>query len=171
MNATGRAGRQAGFSLLEFGVVCAVFAILSCVLLQKLWSYQQEAHALAMRAVLRNLQTALKIKLAQSYIHGHEQNISTLVGQNPMEWLAIKPSNYIGEISISNKNNVSENVWYFNKINKTLDYVLQGQNLFYGNRSKIISFHVELLRLPSSPAKPSPVPEDSIGVVLKQVRE
>lgn len=171
MSASGRRSRQAGLSLLEFGVVCAIFAVLCTVLLYRLWGYQQAAHDLARRTVLHHLNTALRIRSAQQYIHGNEQGAESLVGQNPMNWLSIKPANYIGEINFTGPENIPGNVWYFNKINRTLDYVLQDQNLFYGKQRKIISFHVELLRLPSSPAKPSQAPEPFSGVVLEQVRE
>lgn len=160
-----------GFTLFEFAATSAVSSILVVILMHRLWIYQEEAERIAMRAVLANLGTAVRTQTLALYLKGREGEVAALAGQNPMDWLAAKPANYRGEFSAPSLENIEGNSWFFDKSNKKLAYLLRERNFFYQKGLKPTYFHVELIRLPTSPARPSGTPKTIDGVVLNQVKE
>jgi general secretion pathway protein G len=166
-----RPGVARGFTLFELAVVAIVTSLLAVVLLQRLWSYQEVAEQAAMRSVLSSLSLGLRAQTLSLYTQGREADVAALAEQNPMQWLAAKPANYRGEFSAPSLEEIDGNSWFFDKSNKKLAYLLRERKFFDRNRSTPTYFHVELIRLPTSPARPSGTPETIEGVALNQVKE
>ncbi|MBI3229478.1 MAG: prepilin-type N-terminal cleavage/methylation domain-containing protein, partial [Burkholderiales bacterium] len=94
------AGRRAvGFTLIEVAVTVAIIAVLAGLLLDRIMFYRDQAEQVAMQQVIGNLRSALHLQLALLLARNREQELLQLSQQNPMDWLAEKPSNYFGEIS------------------------------------------------------------------------
>lgn len=89
--------RQRGFTLFELAVVASVFAILVGVFLNRAGYYQQQAQQLAMAQTLGALRTGLRVQVLQLYLADGRARIPALARQNPFDWLADKPANYLGE--------------------------------------------------------------------------
>ena len=163
------AGRQhwRGFALFELAICVAIMAIVASVLLQRLQFYQEQVERVAMEQVVVALRSALHAKLASLYISNGET--SSLVDQNPMDWLSRKPKNYLGEFYSPGPQEVAGDTWYFDRSGKNLVHLLTKGNLFQSNESKRVIFKVELnhLNLPQDKSLKAGGRHD--GVVLVQV--
>lgn len=146
---------QGGRGLFEFGAAVAIFGVLVAILLQRLNYYQEEAERVAVGQVVANIQSALKIRLAQGNLPGHGIDLDTLARQNPIELLATRPANYAGEYFSPTRQDVRPGNWYFDRYDKTLIYLLNSGKTFGIAEPKQLKYKVKLFRLPTSPAKPS----------------
>lgn len=145
---------QKGFKLLELAVATAIFAILVTLLLQRLWFYQEQAEQVAFKQVVANVRAALDIQLAQGHLPGHHVDLTMLSQQNPLDWLAEKPANYLGEFNGAPPVKAGGGYWYFDRNANSLIYLLKIRESFGTQQLKPLKFKVELLRLPKNPAKP-----------------
>ncbi len=163
--------QQAGFTLIELMVTIIVAAILASVLLDRMLFYRDQAEKVAMQQVVGNLRSALHMKLASLLARNREQELLQLAQQNPMNWLAEKPSNYLGEIDLSNAKNLEKGNWYFDTSDKRLLYLVAGNG---GDASKAegnqVYLKVKILRAdPAYPLARGPVRKPAVeGVVLEQ---
>lgn len=115
--------RRAGFSLLELVVAIAIVAILGGVLLERVMFYRVQAERVAMEQVAGNLRSALHLQLALLLVRNREQQIQELLQQNPMDWLAEKPSNYLGEVEAIEGAPLEKGHWYFERKGMRLLYL------------------------------------------------
>ena len=162
--------RWAGFSLFEMAVAAIIMALLAGALLQRLRDYREQAEQASVERMVGVLRTALVIKTAQLRARDAQQEIAALAGQNPMDWLTEKPSNYLGDYFSPDVNALSKGNWFFDRKTKVLVYLLNREKKFPQSTVKTISFRVEFIRLPSNPAKQNGAPETK-SVSLIQVHE
>ena len=162
--------QQLGAGLMEFGVGIAVLAILIFILLQRMQFYQAQAEQADVATVLAGVRSSLDIKLAQRYLPGKELDMAALAEQNPFDWLARKPANYLGEFFSPDERELEPGNWYFDRHGKVLVYLLNQRKTFGDAVQKRLKFKVKLLRLPTSIAKPSGAPEPS-GVTFDPVTD
>ncbi|MCY0910423.1 type II secretion system protein [Massilia antarctica] len=160
--------RSHGFSLLELAVCAVVIAVLTGVLLQRLLYYREQAELAAVEQLAGVLRTALVLKIGQLQARGKEADIPSLIGKNPIEWLAEKPRNYAGEYFAPTPAQVAPGNWYFDRKTKTLVYLISKEKKFPQGTVNRINFKVEFIRLPPIPAKQSGTSE-SQTVALTQV--
>ena len=162
--------KQHGASLLEFALATTIVAVLATILLQRIYYYQGEAEAAALRMTVANLQAALEIKVAQGKLPGRTFDLTILTEQNPFDWLKSKPVNYAGEYFSPSDSDIGAGNWCFDRADKSMVYLLNIRESFLDSRKKRLRFRVKLLRLPQSPAKPSGAPE-KLGVAVEQVKD
>ena len=162
--------KQRGASLLEFALIVVIVGILTTVLLQRIWHYQGEANAAAMRTTVANLRTALEIKVAHGKLPGGTIDLTILAEQNPFDWLKDKPPNYAGAYFFPSDADIGEGNWVFDRSDKSVIYLLNISSGFLDAPTKRLKFKVKLLRLPHSPAKPSGAPRP-LGVAFEQVKD
>lgn len=138
--------RQRGAGKFEFAVVAIIFAVLSGVLLQKMYFYQHEAEKLAIDRVLMILRAALADKASSLYLKGKAEDFRALERENPMRWLERPPPNYAGEFDAPKDGAVPAGSWYFDRSTTTLSYVLNNRDYFGEERSKRLNFKVRFAR-------------------------
>lgn len=149
----GRAWRR-GFTLFEFAIAVSVIAVLAAVLLSRLAAYQQEAERIAVQQTVGALRAGLRMKTLELYLADRQNQLSALAGQNPMQWLAEKPFNYLGEYATAEIENLPQSHWFFNRSNAELIYILKRGNTFGASRSELLQFKVSLQQAPASAARP-----------------
>ena len=136
---------QRGFSLFELAITVAIIGVLAGVLLSRVRLYQEEAERVAMENVLGVLRSALAMKHGQLVAQGKQDDVSKLLTINPMDLLAQKPANYLGELNPQQKEKISRGNWYFNRKKLLLVYIARTGATFQVSEKKQFSYKVELL--------------------------
>lgn len=162
--------QQLGAGLMEFGVAVAVLAIMAFMLLQRMQFYQARAEQADVATVVAGVRSSLDVKLAQRYLPGKEVDMAALTEQNPFDWLARKPANYLGEFFSPVEQDLEPGNWYFDRRSKVLVYLLNQRKTFGDAVQKRLKFKVKLNRLPTSIAKPPGAP-DTGGVTFEPVTD
>jgi prepilin-type N-terminal cleavage/methylation domain-containing protein len=145
-----QAGR--GFTLFELAVTVAVIGILMVVLLSRLNFYRNEVERLAFEQTVTALRTEVRLKALALMIAGREQESAALVGQNPVNWMAQKPENYLGEYNSPDINKLAPGHWFFDRNEGSLVYLLNRGNTFSKEGSELLQFKVSLLQVPGNSA-------------------
>ncbi len=162
--------RTSGFTLFEMAISAIIVALLAGVLLQRLRDYREQAELAAVGHLVGMLRTGLAIKTGQLRARNSEADALDLAGQNPLEWLSEKPPNYLGEYFSPEKSRLPKGHWYFDRKTKVLVYLLNNEKRFPQGTVNTLNFKVELIRLPSNPAKQNGTP-GTTTVSLIQVNE
>lgn len=115
--------RERGVTLLELVVVAAVIGVLVSVFLDRVLFYQERTEKWVMEMTARNIRTGLRMQLADMMIHNRQSEIPLLAEVNPINWLASKPSNYLGEYDGPEPEEIQASGWYFDVKDKTLVYL------------------------------------------------
>jgi len=156
-----------GFTLLEFAVSMALFALLAGGLLVRLADYQRESERVAAQGMMGAMRTALAVREAQLKGAGDGAAVAALRQENPFHWLAHLPRNYQGEYYRPRAGLVKEGSWYFDPSDRTVNYV-QYRDTFSSEIPKLLIFKVELFREPD-PIRTSERSEAEPGFALAQV--
>lgn len=119
-----------GFTLLELLVVIAIIGILGAVILDRILRYQEYAEKTAMEQTVGILRSALHLRLAEYLVRGKWQDVEKLVQSNPMDWLAQKPENYLGEHLNPKPGEIPSGNWYFDPKDHTLVYLVRSDRHF-----------------------------------------
>jgi prepilin-type N-terminal cleavage/methylation domain-containing protein len=138
--------KERGFTLFELAVTVAVIGILAAALLSRVTMYQEQAEKVAMENVVGVLRSALGMKAAQLVAQGRTQEMSKMLTMNPMDLLAQKPSNYIGEVYSPQKGKISPGNWYFNRKQLVLVYIARTGATFQVSHSRRFEYKIELIR-------------------------
>lgn len=141
------ARRPRGFSLVEFGVVACVLALLLGLLLNRLTYYQEAAERANFENTLQIYKTALQIRLAELIQERREFDARALEAENPTLLLAQQPANYGGELPPLPR----PGTWYFDPRAHELVYVVNtGARLQVAedNGMKTLRFRVRLIVQP-----------------------
>jgi prepilin-type N-terminal cleavage/methylation domain-containing protein len=136
---------QRGFSLFELAITVAIIGVLAGVLLSRLRLYQEEAERVAMDNVVGVLRSALSMRHGQLVAQGKQGDVNKLLTINPMDLLAQKPANYLGELNPQQKEKISRGNWYFNRKKLLLVYIARTGATFRVSEKKQFSYKVELL--------------------------
>lgn len=139
---------RAGFTLLEFAVTVLVAAAVSAFLLNRFDFYREQAEMAATRQLVGALRTALQVRTAQAQAKGESAALRALAEDNPMNWLAEKPGNYLGEFETSDPRKIGRTGWVFDARDKSLVYLLPNAESFTFGSARLLRFKVEFLRTP-----------------------
>jgi hypothetical protein len=105
----------------NFAVTLCIIGILATWLLYSLNQAQSEVEKVILETELNNL----RLGMVETWVHKSVTNqpidIEALKNGNPMQLIAEKPSNYIGERALAPSNNKA--IWYFDTQKKQLIYV------------------------------------------------
>ena len=110
-------------TLLELAVVAGVLSILLFVLLDRVRYYQEAMEKVVMETTASNIRSGLRMQLADMMIHNRQSEFSRLAGETPINWLAAKPGNYLGEYDGPKPEEMQISGWYFDLKDKTLVYL------------------------------------------------
>jgi general secretion pathway protein G len=145
---------QGGFSLFEFAVVVALFAVLVGIGAQRLNLYQEELETVAAKQLVSTLQAALRIRVSHLTIRATRQALLDILDENPMEWLSEKPKNYLGEYYSPDNKTLKPGCWYFDRRQRMLVFLLNNRNGFASGSLILLKFKVKLHHSASNPAQP-----------------
>jgi general secretion pathway protein G len=115
--------RPRGFTLIELAVVAAIVAILAGALLKRALYYEEQAERVSVEQTLGILRSALHLQMADRLLHPSSRPMSQLAGDNPMNWLAELPGNYVGEYADPQPGAVARGNWYFDTKDRALVYL------------------------------------------------
>jgi hypothetical protein len=105
----------------DFMVTLCVIGVLATCLLHYLNEAQREIEKVIVETELNNF----RLGLAETWVHKNVMNesinIDTLKGSNPMQLIADKPANYVGEHVQAPSNGKA--IWYFDTRKKQLIYI------------------------------------------------
>ena len=144
--------RTHGFTLIEFLVVVIIISTLGAVLLDRMWFYQEVAEKAAMEQLAGTLRSALHLQIADKLIKGKTRAVSSLAEDNPMDWLAEQPANYVGERFAPKPGEVAKGNWYYDLKDRQLVYVVARGGHFVPNRQgrKEVRFAVRVVYAPKA---------------------
>ena len=139
--------RNQGFTLIELVVVIIVISTLGAVLLDRMWSYQEAAEKAAMEQLAGTLRSALHFQIADRLLNGKAADMAELARDNPMDWLAEPPANYVGDRFAPKIGTVSRGSWYFDLKDRHLVYLVSRGEHFVPNQQgrKEVRYVVRLI--------------------------
>ncbi|QOC23833.1 prepilin-type N-terminal cleavage/methylation domain-containing protein [Wenzhouxiangella sp. AB-CW3] len=112
--------RQQGFTLLELIIVIILVVALFLVAMQRLFPLRGDAEAAHVTSVTGTLRSALGMEAAARVVREGLPAIIELEAGNPMQLLAERPDNYLGELSTPD--DVPPGYWYFDNSANVLGY-------------------------------------------------
>jgi len=164
---------QRGFTLFELAITVAIIGILAAALLSRVTLYQEQAERVAMENVVGVLRSALGMKSAQLMAQGRMSEMSKLLTINPMDLLAQKPANYVGEVDTPQIGKISPGNWYFNRKQLLLVYIARTGATFQVSNPPRFEYRIELVRDPDGANGPKLAETSNSttieGVVLTQI--
>jgi general secretion pathway protein G len=114
------------------------------------------------------------MKFGQLISEGKQADVIKLLTINPMDLLAQKPANYMGEFNTPQKEKISLGNWYFNRKKLLLVYIARTGATFQGSETQRYQYKIELLRDPdgANGLKPAETSKSTTieGIVLNQVQ-
>lgn len=158
--------RDGGFTLFELAVVVAVTGILIIVLLSRVMFYRNEAERLAFQQTLTALRAETSLQGYARLIGNRPGEIARLEGKNPVNWLAQKPPNYLGEFYSPDTKKLASGNWFFDRNDGILVYLLNESNTFDVRGSELLKFKVSL----SQGSKATGSTTNTLELVPVQVR-
>lgn len=152
--------RRRGFTLLEFAVTLLVAATVSTLLLNRFEFYREQAELAATRQLVGVLRTALHARASQLQAAGQTERLRALADDNPMNLLAQKPANYLGEFVAVDPSKIGRSGWVFDARDKSIVYLLPNAESFSFGTARLLRFKVEFFRAPE---------QRYVGLALNQV--
>jgi prepilin-type N-terminal cleavage/methylation domain-containing protein len=137
---------QGGFTLLEFALVVVLSSVVSAVVLNRFEFYREQAEMTSARQLVAALRTSLQVRSAQLASNGREQDLQQLAARNPIDLLAWKPANYLGEYYAPDPKQIGQPGWVFDPRDKSLVYLPQNTESFSFGTSRLLRFKVEFVR-------------------------
>lgn len=113
-----------GFTLVELIVVICIVAVLGVAALDRLFWYQGQAEKAAMEYTATMVKSGLWMSAASLMMADREREIPALAERNPMNLLAQKPENYLGEIDGSRASPPEGGNWYYDVSKRQVVYVV-----------------------------------------------
>lgn len=121
-----------GFSLLELVVVIVIISILLVIAISRLLALQVDAERVAMEMVAGTIRSAVGIKVAESIVRHDIRGLGALEASNPIDRLAERPANYLGELEDPDPKTLEDGNWYFDTRSRTLVYLVRNTGFFQG---------------------------------------
>jgi prepilin-type N-terminal cleavage/methylation domain-containing protein len=112
-----------GFTLVELLVVVSLVAILASMLFTRVLFYQEMAEKAAVQQVAGALQGALVLQYGHRLTLGMDGELNNISTENPMNWLAQKPANYLGEFNAIKPGAIESGNWAFDRTSHELIYI------------------------------------------------
>ena len=130
-----RAGRRTpdlvrGFTLIELVLVVLLVGTLAAYLYKQVSYYQERAELVAMEQTAGAFRSGLQYRVAAYLVSRHPDELVQLSRENPVNWLADKPSNYAGAFFGEPPTEVKAGDWYYDLQNNTMVYLVRQKQYF-----------------------------------------
>ena len=162
----GRAG-QRGASQLELAVSIVLLAIFLAVFLERAFYYQEYAEKTAMEMTVANMRTGLRYKIAGLILDNRLPEIATLADENPVNWLAEPPENYLGELDSLPRDGTAGK-WFYDKRARELVYTVNNRRHFVPNHDRDFTIRYRAAQIQGEATTSSPATRAQVWVELKQ---
>ena len=139
-----RRSQCAGFTLFELILSISLIAILMGFLFDRMLYYQEVVEQAMMRQTVNMIDAGMNLTIADWITKGESRKLSELERRNPMEWLAAKPVNYVGELYDPREGEVPAGSWYYDLKDGSLVYLVKRGAHFRGDGHEWIRFRVHL---------------------------
>ena len=160
-------GRQGGASQLELAVSIVLLAIFLAVLLDRAFYYQEYAEKTAMEMTVANMRTGLRYKIAGLILDNRLSEIATLADENPVNWLAQSPQNYLGEFDSLPRDGTAGK-WFFDKRAGELVYTVNNRRHSVPNDGRDFTIRYRAARTQGAVTTSMPGTRPQVWVDLRQ---
>lgn len=159
--------KQTGSTLLELAVAGSVIGILVAVFLNQVLRYQELAEKTVMETTVINMRTGLHWRMAELMLQDRMRDLGAVAQENPINWLAAPPPNYLGTLAGPAPDTVPPGSWYYDTESRQLVYRPdRSRHLQPGpGGEKLIRFRVTATTRPGEKGAPPQVE----GVTLSPV--
>jgi len=114
--------KQGGFTSLELAVAIAVICAFSAVLLGRMLYYEAYAERVHFDLTLRQMQNALRMRVAYLMIDKQPVDYIRIAAENPMDWLEKKPPGYVGVFAGDDPDHLGDGEWAFDSSRHVVFY-------------------------------------------------
>jgi general secretion pathway protein G len=119
-----------GFTLLELIVVISIVAVMATAALDRLFWYQGQAEKTAMEYTATTIKSGLWMTAASLMMAEHTTDIPALTMRNPIDLLAQKPENYLGELPNVKTELLEGGNWVYDKATHQIIYIVRQRRYF-----------------------------------------
>lgn len=119
-----------GFTLIELVIVISIVAVMSATALDKLFWYQSQAEKAAMEYTATMIKSGLWMSAANLMMANRTAEIPTLMEHNPINLLAQKPDNYLGEIKNADISTLASGNWFYDVNHNQVVYIVAHRQNF-----------------------------------------
>lgn len=119
-----------GFTLLELIVVISIVAITATTALDRLFWYQSQAEKTAMEYNATMIKSGLLMSAASLMMAEKTSDIPALAEHNPLNLLAQKPANYLGEMDGRKTDVLESGNWFYDTSKHQLVYIVEHRRYF-----------------------------------------
>lgn len=162
----GRAG-QRGASQLELAVSIVLLAIFLAVFLERAFYYQEYAEKTAMEMTVANMRTGLRYKIADLMLNNRLSEIPALADENPVNWLAKPPENYLGEFDSPPRDGTAGK-WFYDRRAGELAYTVNNRRHFVPYDGHDFTIRYRAARIRGAATTSSPATRTQVWVELTQ---
>lgn len=114
--------KQIGSNLLELAVAGAIIGTIATVFLGYMLRYQEVAEKTVMETTVINMRTGLHWRMAELMAQDKMRDMSAVAQENPIQWLAAPPSNYLGQLDDPAPDAIPPGSWYYDNGRRQLVY-------------------------------------------------
>lgn len=118
----GEESRETGVIRFEFMVVVMVFGLVAVIILDHVRYYQEYAEKTVMDITVMNIRTGLRFRVAELMLQNRTRDFSLVAQENPVQWLASPPPNYLGELADPKASEIQPGNWYYDLGRRQLVY-------------------------------------------------
>ena len=119
-----------GFTLLELVIVVIIVAILATFSLDRLFWYQGQAEKSNMEYTATMIKSGLWMGAASLMMADRNAEIPALAQRNPINLLAQKPDNYLGEFDGTNIAGLKRGNWFYDTAKQQVVYIVGQRHYF-----------------------------------------
>jgi hypothetical protein len=147
-------GRRGG-TLIERVTAIILFGAFVAVFIERVSFYQEYAERMAMQLTADNIRTGLRFRVADLMLANRMAEIPTLADENPINWLAERPENYLGEYD-GTPSESTRGKWYFDLRNRQLVYTVNNRRHFQSRDGQDYSVRYRATRQQTGAGRSTP---------------
>lgn len=142
----------------------ALFGIFLTVFMNRMGYYQEYAEKMAMELTVENVRTGLRYRVANLILANRMREVSALADENPINWLAERPDNYLGEFDGLPPGDTAGK-WYFDRRARELVYGVNNRRHFASLGGPDAAARFQVRRISAGQASPRAGRETWVKVV------
>jgi type II secretory pathway pseudopilin PulG len=137
-----------GFTLFELIAYILVVSITASVAYNRFAGFPGAAERANFMTVTVQLKAGINLQMMNAIARGNWSELRNLEGSNPMDLMLETPTNYVGELSVYDRDTLPGRVWYFDTRSRELVYVAgDATNLYSVENGQRIPANVVRFRI------------------------